>query len=342
MEDDKKSKRWTAGEVIFFVILIVLFGLGVCRTYLFFTRAGGFLEILAFSGRILGELGLVVAAFAVFIAGFAIVHLITSPITGTKLRRAKIFISFKHDYEGIASELEQGLSDRDIEMIKLPFNSQRRHDDVVRESLDAVSTADGVVVVPGPEPSWMANELGHAVGSRKPILVIKHLPGQRLSDSLYQGYPVFTWDKLHAGGLLPLRRFLEFATRSRGDLWPQFWRSVAGFEGLVLKGLIGWFLIYGVVKEVIETVGAFSPRKGEAIWVGWLSATFVVLALTFVVSFTTALWRRRRGIAVVRQKILTRTATFAELSKVFSLVPEDESILAVLEKEPLEPRHEPA
>ena len=32
-------------------------------------------------------------------------------------------------------------------------------------------------------------------------VVIKHLADQRLSDSLYQGYPVFSWDKLHAEGL---------------------------------------------------------------------------------------------------------------------------------------------
>jgi hypothetical protein len=340
MKDEDKPRRWAAGDVLFVVVLLALFGLGVCRAYLTFTKLEGIRGMLTFSGRILAEFGLVFAAFAAYIGCFAIVHLITSIITGTKLRPVKIFISFKHDYENIASELEQGLSSRDIEMVKLPFDSRRTHDDVVKESLDAVSAADGVVVVPGPEPSWMANELGHAVGSRKPILVIKHLPGQHLSDSLYQGYPVFTWEKLHPNGLSPVQRFLTFATRSRGDLWPQFRRSLAGFGKLVFKGLAGWFLIYMIVKEIIETVAVFSPRKGEAIWVGWLSATFILLALTFVVGFTTALWRRRRGIAVARQKILTRTATFAELSKVFSLLPEDAPILNVLEREPLEPRHE--
>jgi hypothetical protein len=84
---------------------------------------------------------------------------------------------------------------------------------VIAQSLDAVTDADAIVVVPGPEPSWMANELGHAVGSEKPIALIKHLADQRLSDSLYRGYPVFTWDKLSGGRLVPLRRSSRFQPR---------------------------------------------------------------------------------------------------------------------------------
>ncbi|MES2921052.1 MAG: hypothetical protein V4819_05880 [Verrucomicrobiota bacterium] len=186
----------------------------------------------------------------------------------------------------------------------------------------------------------MANELGHAVGSKKPIAVIKHLPAQNLSDSLYSGYPVFKWDKLRGGGLFPLRRFLAFATKSRGDLWPQFHRSVAGLGEFVLKGLTVWWVTYMVVKEIIETVLAFAPTKGQAIWKGWLWVTFTLLAVGFAVAFTKAIFRRRRGIAVARQKILTRKATYSEFSEIFSLLGEDKSVLDTLEREPLKSRHE--
>lgn len=102
-------------------------------------------------------------------------------------------------------KIEKALERTAIHVIRLPFRRGRDHNDVIKESLGAVDSADGVVVVPGAEPSWMANELGDAVGSHKPIVVIKHLSDQPLSASLYSGYPVFAWDKIR-NDLRPLRR----------------------------------------------------------------------------------------------------------------------------------------
>jgi hypothetical protein len=200
----------------------------------------GFRSWLAPIGRAFVVSGLFWAVVAAAIALFAIVHVAVSIITGTKLRRVKIFISFKHDYESIATELEKALADRDIEAVRLPFR-RREHDNVIRESFKAVDTADGVVVVPGPQPSWLNNELSIAVARQKPIAVIKHLPAQPLSDSLYRGYPVFAWDKLHPNGFAPLRRFLNFATKSRGDVLPQFQRVLSGMGVFIVEALFQAF-----------------------------------------------------------------------------------------------------
>src|SRR5438034_2939659 len=166
MNNDKQSKRWSISDIIVIAGIVGLVGLwflGLYRAYRFwFVSAGGIWGALAFVGRILAELGLVLAALAATMALFAIVHVGVSIITGTKLRRVKIFISFKHDYESIVTELEKALADRDIEVIRLPFR-QRDHDDVIGESFKAVRTADGVVVVPGPESSWLNSELSIAV-----------------------------------------------------------------------------------------------------------------------------------------------------------------------------------
>jgi len=178
------------------------------------------------------------------------------------------------------------------------------------------------------------------VASKKPIAVIKHLPAQQLSDSLYRGYPVFTWQKLQAGGLRPLRRFLAFATRSRSDVWPQFQRSVAGFGTLVGTGVVVWWVISAVLDEIYKLVLAFAPRNAEAIAVGWLWATFILLAVVFAAAFAQMLYRRIRGLAVASQKIRTREATFAEFSAIFSLLKAEAPILNVLERTPLEPRHD--
>jgi hypothetical protein len=332
-------KGWRLADVVIFAGLGGLFLLGVYRAYRTVVSTGGFWGWLAFAGRILGEAALVLLAFAATFVLFAILHLVVSITTGTKLRRVRIFISFKNEYESVVAELENELTDHHLELVRLPFGP-RDHDNVITESFQAVRTADGVVVVPGPEPSWLNNELSVAVDRQKPIAVIKHLPAQPLADSLYRGYPVFTWEKLHGNGFAPLRRFLKFASKSRGDVWPQFRRILFGLSALIAKRLLIWFAVYIVVKEVIETLAAFAPRKAEAVWVGWLSVTLLLVTAGFVISFARAVWRRVQGIRVAQQKILTREATFCEFAEIFSCVAADAAILEVLEKVPLKPRHE--
>ena len=339
MDDDKQPKPWGLVDVVIAVVFVGLLILGVYLLYRTYVSIGDIRAWFDLLGRWLIQLVLVLGMFTAYVACFALFHVVISLLTGTSLRRVKIFISFKHDYESIATEIENGLVDHDILVVRLPFSSRRDHDDVIAESLDAVTAADAVVVVPGPEPSWMANELGHAVGSKKPIVVIKHLPDQQLSDSLYRGYPVFAWDKLREGKFVPLRRFLAFSAKSRGDIWPQFLRSIAGSGELAVKGLVVWWLISWAVKEVDGFLFAFAPHKAEAVAVGWLWAVFALLAGVFAVGFARVLARRVRALAVARQKIRTREATFSEFSEVFSLLPADAAILEVLEKAPLDPRH---
>jgi hypothetical protein len=98
-------------------------------------------------------------------------------------------------------------------------------------------------------------------------------------------------------------------------------------------------VLEGLVEAVVKILLAYNPRRGEAIVVDWIWATFALLAVTFAAAFTQAFSRRIRGLAVARQKIRTREATYAEFSTVFSLLDADAAILEVLEKAPLEPRY---
>jgi hypothetical protein len=323
------------------IILPFLISILIYIHYRTFVNIGGIWGHFAVFGHLLVHLALIVAAFVGYIVSFVILHLIVSIGTGTRLRPVQIFISFQHDYESIAAEIEKGLGDRDIQVIRLPFRFGRDHDEVIKESLRAVKAADAVVVVPGPTLSWMATELGLAVGSNKPIAVIKHLPDQGLSDSLYRGYPVFTWDRLHTNGLAPLRRFLAFATKAPSDIWPQFERSTEGFLELMLASFgILVFVISPLLKLVTCFTWAFAPRTAEVIAAGQLFwVYFAYIAIIFAFAFIVVFYHRVRGLAVARQKILTRDATLEEFSRVFSLLDADRAILSALERAPLEPRH---
>ena len=337
--NSKQSKPWGWGDVFATTVFAGLGGVGIFLAYKTWMNFGGFRGILAFTGRTLLQFGLVLATFAAYVVCFFFIHLVISIVTGTRLRRIRIFISFKHDYEPIVTEIEKALEGPAIHVIRLPFQPGRDHNDVIRESLGAVNSADAVVVVPGAEASWMANELGHAVASHKPIVVIKHLSDQPLSASLYSGYPVFAWNKIQ-NDFKPLRRFLVFASQSRADVWPQFLRCLSGFGGMAARALVIWWMISLVASETSKFVFAFAaPHKAEVFTTWYLRGTFVLFAVVFAVSFASVLARRIRGLAVARQKILTRDATYSEFQQVFSLLDDDCEILQVLEKEPLEARH---
>jgi hypothetical protein len=317
--NSKRSKSWSSADALGVILFASLSALGIFLAYKTWVNFGGFHGILAFTGRALLQFGLVIATFAAYVVCFFFVHLIISIVIGTRLRRIRIFISFMHDYEPIVMEIEKALEGPAIHVIRLPFRRGRDHNDVIKESLGAVDSADAVVVVPGAEPSWMANELGHAVGSHKPIVVIKHLSDQPLSASLYSGYPVFAWDKIR-NDFRPLRRFLIFASRSRADVWPQFLRSLAGFGGMAASALVIWWMVSAVASETGKLVFAFAaPDKAEVFITWYLRGTFVLFAVVFAVSFASVLASRIRGLAVARQKILTRDATYSEFQQVSSM-----------------------
>jgi hypothetical protein len=337
--NSEQSTPWGTGDTLAAIVVASLIAFGVYLGYKTYLNFGGFRGEMGFMGREFLQFGLVLLTFASYVVCFFVIHLIISIVTGVRLRRIRVFISFKHDYEAIAAAIERGLTCPAIRVIRIPFTRGRDHDEVIAESLNAVTRADAVVVVPGPGSSWMANELGHAVGSFKPIVVIKHLPDQSLSASLYRGYPVFSWDTIH-DDLGPLRRFLVFAARSRADVWPQFLRSVAGFGRTATGALVIWVVVSALANEAGNFVFAFaSPRRGELFIRYYFWGMFALFAAAFAIGFGLVLADRIRGLAVARQKIRTREATFSEFQQIFSLFDTDLEILDALEKEPLEPRH---
>jgi len=182
--NSEQSAPWGMGDTLAAIVVAGLIALGVYLGYKTYLNFGGFRGEMGFMGREFLQFGLVLLTFAAYVVCFFVIHLIISIVTGVRLRRIRVFISFKHDYEVIAVAIEQGLACPAIRVIRIPFTRGRDHDEVIAESLNAVTRADAVVVVPGPGTSWMANELGHAVASFKPIVVIKHLPDQLLSASL--------------------------------------------------------------------------------------------------------------------------------------------------------------
>lgn len=285
------------------------------------------------------QLGITVGLGLAYLLASGVLLALGSVLTGAKLRSVRVFISFQNAYEPIANEIERALARPYLKVIRLPFDPSRGHDDVIEESHDGVRRSDAVVVVPGPEPSWMANELGFAVGLRKPIVVIKHLENQKLSDSLYAGYPTFDWKCLQGTRAEPLARFLAFSTNSRIDILRTYTRIVWSFIDRVFSFAA---VIYGVgvaVDGVVKVAAWFSFAVSVEIWVAFMRLYVIASFIGFMVVFARGVTNKWRGIRIARQKIKTQDATYDELSAIFRDSDDDTAMLKALEREPLRPRH---
>lgn len=317
------------------VALVLLTVLAGTLTWRALVHAG-WEEVRAAYGRGLLQLLLVAATAVAYVGVLRIALTLASVALGARLRSGRVFISFHHDYEDVAVRIEAGLSGSGLEVVRIPFVKGRDHDDVIHDSLIAVTRADAVVVVPGSGPSWMANEVGHAVGSWKVVVVIRHLEEQDAS-SLYRGYPVFDWNKLQTAGVNPLARFLLFATNSAADIPNQAARIQARFWNVVGKVSGVWFALSIAAREITRVAGWFSVRASVAAGIAESWAFFALGAILAGVALAVGVARKVRGIRVAQQKIRTHAATFAELASVFSEVEADREILAVLQRAPLVP-----
>ncbi len=339
VSDEKPG--WGIADVVIGLAGVGAVGVGLWLSWRGVQSAGGWGGTLALMKWWLSQFALVVGTAIAYLASFAALLAIGSILSGTKLRPVRVFLSFQHAYEPLAVSIDDALARAGLTVLRLPFEPGRTHDEVIRESLLRVKRADAVVVIPGPEPSWMANELGLAVGLQKSIVVIKHLDEQRLSDSLYEGYPVFDWARLEQAGVEPLARFLTFAAKGRADVARTYVRALGAFGASAEAWFLTWFALLVIVNGILKAVGWFnlpaSIKLSSAFW--WFN--LALFSVGFAFSFVKHVGAKIRGIRVARQKILLQRATYEEFEAVFSGLAGDRAILAALEREPLRPRYGP-
>lgn len=260
-------------------------------------------------------------------------------LSGSKLRRVRVFISFQHAYEGIAETLGELVSRSYIEVVRLPFDATRPHDFVIRESLEAVTRSDLVLVVPGPTASWSANELGHAVGSKKPIVVIKHLADQRLSDSLYENYPTFEWEKVRKANGDPLVRYIAFAANSWVDIKLTYLRVLSAFLGKAFRFMFGNYTAIWVARGLLDLTSWIDLDLRYTLEVGLLWIYLSVFVAGFGALLAQTLARRLRCRRVARQLLLFQLPAREELSVLFEELDDDKAVLDALVPEPLPIAH---
>jgi TPR repeat protein len=140
-----------------------------------------------------GLLGGVATIFVVII-----VYLIMNV---TRWRRARIFVSYQHAFENIASIVEVRFGKTSIIPIKLPFVDSPDHNSLLDSVKAGISKADLIVCIPGEKPSFVEHEVAMAFALGKPLLFFTTSESlSRIPDTAKHGYPVVNLFSLDEGG----------------------------------------------------------------------------------------------------------------------------------------------
>jgi TPR repeat protein len=116
-------------------------------------------------------------------------------------RRARIFVSYQHQFEGIATGIAAKLKAKQLNPIKLPFLDDPEHNSLLDAVKEGVSRSDIVVCIPGEKSSFVENEVSMAFALEKPLIFVatnEYLG--RIPNSAKRGYPIINLNSLDEGG----------------------------------------------------------------------------------------------------------------------------------------------
>jgi hypothetical protein len=180
---------------------------------------------------------------ALLIGTVCAVHLLISLI---RKPRTRVFVSFQHEREPIAEMLASEMTKFGIRAEKLPFVESPDHDTLVYQVSRGIRDCDVFVCVPGKRPSFVDNEVGVALGAKKPMLfVLIEADAPHLPNFAMKGYPVFALERLqrlHRAGFRILASFCSYLAAD--------WRSTVRVYGAVFNHLLAFS---GIVFAVFLT-----------------------------------------------------------------------------------------
>jgi TPR repeat protein len=217
------------------------------------------------------------------IAIILIVMIIYLLINIRRWRRARVFVSYQHLFEDIATNMVERLKNKHLNPIKLRFSESPEHNSLLDEVVTQISESDLVVCIPGPQPSFVEYEVAMAFALKKPLILVstnEHL--SRIPDTAKHGYPVINLNSLDEGGWNSFCNFCLYVTgynMALINMWlcvmSIFLRIFAAF--IVLFG-VAFLILIRVPDSVIvsQNIGLI----GNAIPIS-VATLFVVTYLAF-------------------------------------------------------------
>jgi len=148
-------------------------------------------------------------SIAIMVFIMAIYLLKNSP----RWRRARVFVSYQHMFEDIATAIVERLRQNHLHPIKLPFVQNQEHDALLDNVTTGIRESDLVVCIPGEARSFVENEIAMALVLKKPLMFVStndYLG--RIPDTAKRGYPVINLNSLDEGGWSCFCNFCLYVT----------------------------------------------------------------------------------------------------------------------------------
>ena len=254
--------------------------------------------------------------------------------------KVHVFLGYQHDHESRTAQVAQALRAQQLKVNYVPFQP-REHDEVIAKVLDEIRQADVLVFLPGKEASFADSEIFAASYARKPIIMLKTLDGQMITNTSLRGYPVLEFAKLEEKDFLPLGRFIHFVARSRKDTLRNYFRTNKAFMHVQRRVFVFVFFSLYFMQGFAALVGIF---WGIASWMKLYAVFYqgvtMLVGSTLIWAYVSVYFKRRKANRITRQLILTRENTLAQMAKTFSVLRGDRDMLACFNKIPLAIRHD--
>ena len=260
-----------------------------------------------------------------------------------RLRRPRVFVSFKHVHESKAESVAGQLSNAGMEVLRLPFG-QYSHDEIVEFVRKALRRADALVAIPDAEQaSFVDAELMAASVRRIPIVLIQYQEKQFQPTTLLRGYPVFDYACLEANNFEPLKRYLWFAAkhpreyfRMAGRIFKAFFEPV----NIIVFGIL--IAVYAFMEGAKQLLNVLSERLFGSILFGadpdtgvFYNTVFMLLLIGYAGYLVYA---QLRTLSTARQISSTGTESYREFSEAFAILKSDGKILECIRENNFIPR----
>ncbi len=252
----------------------------------------------------------------------------------SRWRKLTVFISFFHENEDVAERLETFFKQRRTKVLRLLYQP-RRHDEVILKVRELLLSSDMMIVIPGPNRSFVDAEILAAAVLKKPVTFIKIVASDTRPDTAFSGYPVFGWQLLNAKALVPLARFVSYACNHWTDAFRNCWRAISEVYTAVFALAGGCMLTLGVVDSFDWLLYLVSPSLYFMIRVVLGSISAIVFTILTVIIFPLSMIQKWQAIRVAKQTLITGTLTFRILSNGLSSLRSDQAVIECLEKAPL-------
>jgi hypothetical protein len=264
------------------------------------------------------------------------IYLILDSLIKNRFGPVKVFISYFHKNAQVAERIANQLASSKIDVDLIPFKTGD-YDEIITDVRDGIANSSLLVVIPGDDRSFVDAEVLAASTLRKPIVFIK-TKASTLPDTAYTGYPSLDWERLNKVDTQALSNFIVFICRH----WSVTLQEMIKISKLFIFSLLGLtaaaFPFIFVLDLVASVITYVNPSSG--VWFKSL-IPFGLLFITVVLTAGITLifvYVRISTLAVCRQTVLTRKATYSRLRKILT-GSDQEIILDCLDDVPMQRRN---